>query len=160
MIESAPMFKIKRRSAHGFFSSPQTQPPTISSPTDFVKLSGMGSVGEAPGTSTPARSSVNSAMTPARGSANAIKSDDRIGDSGAVGEPLVQDYEQVQPEHEYDANTLQEAAQTSPARSSTTSTLLRPHGGHPVTFSSDEDTAAPPPPDFTRRGIHIPMRTR
>ncbi|KAF2797031.1 hypothetical protein K505DRAFT_236440 [Melanomma pulvis-pyrius CBS 109.77] len=96
-------------------------------------------------------------MTPAHGSANAIKSDDRIGDSGAVGEPLVQDYEQVQPEHEYHANPLQEAAQTSPARSSTTSTLLRPL--HPVTSSSDEDTAAPPPPDFTRRGIHIPMRT-
>lgn len=163
MSEPASLFKNKRRSAHSFFSSPQT--PTISSPTNFVKLSGMGNVGEGPGSSTPIRSTTNSAMTST--STSAIKDNDEMSNGGAGGEPLFLDYEQV---HSDDRNVsnLQKAAQTSPVKSSSTSRSATPRtsvilpslGSHPFASSSEDDDAAPPPIDFTRRGIHIPLRTR
>jgi hypothetical protein len=157
------MFKNKRRSAHGFFSSPQT--PVISSPTNFVKLSGMGNLGEGPGSSTRVHLAVNSAMTSTY--ASAIKDHDGMSNGGEGGEPLFLDYEQV---HSDDRNVsyLQEAVRTSPVKSSSTSRTATPRtsvilqslGSHPVTSSSEDDDAVPPPIDFTRRGIHIPMRTR
>jgi hypothetical protein len=158
MAEPAFLFKNKRRSAHGFSSSPQT--PVISSPTNFVKLSGMGNVGKGPGCSTPARPTVNSAMTSAF-------ANDEMSNGGAAGEPLFLDYEQVHLDDRR-ASNLQEAAQTSPMKSSSTSrtatprtsVILQPISSHPIFSSSEDDDAAPPPIDFTRRSIHIPMRTR
>jgi len=142
------MFKHRRRSAHGYLSSPQT--PTISSPTNFVRLSGMGSVREG----SLARSPVNSPVTAAPTNADA-GNDEMTGDSGAVGEPLVHDFGQLH--QEYQVGTLQEAAAHAPPTKAPTP--LRPLSSHPVA-SVDEDSIAPPPPDFTRRGIHIPTRTR
>jgi hypothetical protein len=51
------------------------------------------------------------------------------------------------------------AHETSPETPSKLNTNLHPLKGNPVTPSSDDDND-PPQPDFTRRGIHIPTRTR
>lgn len=72
-------------------------------------------------------------------------------DGGAEGEPLVHDILQVESSPE---PILQESSQMPIHRSD-----FQPLGSHPVGSSSEEDIA-PPPPDFTRRGIHIPTRTR
>ena len=99
----------------------------------------MGSVGEAPAPT------ANSAMTD-------VNVHDLIGDGGAVGEPLVQDDEQVLA---HGVGHLQE-----PPRTPVKSSQYHPLGSHPIVSEPEEEEAAPPPPDFTRRGIHIPMRTR
>jgi hypothetical protein len=135
---------FKRRSAHGIFSSPQY--PVISSPTNFVKLSGMGSMGEAPPTG------VNSVIPDSA----PTKELNGIGEAGAVGEPLVQDIDQTEALHDPSSPELpSELPQTPPPKTRD----FQPLKSHPVTSSDDEETA-PPPPDFTRRGIHIPTRTR
>ncbi|KAF2876933.1 hypothetical protein BDV95DRAFT_601344 [Massariosphaeria phaeospora] len=131
------MFKHRRRSAHGILPSPQH--PSISSPTDFVKASGIESLG---GEASPVI--VNSAMSDHDLLLHA-------GDSSAVNEPLVQDDQQVHSDHD---DSLQEPSHTPPPSAST----LQPLGSHPVDSFSDEESA-PAPPDFTRRGIHIPTRT-
>ncbi|KAF2000224.1 hypothetical protein P154DRAFT_534889 [Amniculicola lignicola CBS 123094] len=129
---------FKRRSAHGIFSSPQH--PTISSPTNFVKLSGPASMGDLP----PPAS--NSVMTDA-------KSDDPgAGDSAVVEEAIAHQFQTVQAQV---SPNVQESVHTP---SSERRSSFQPLASHPVASSSDEDTA-PPPPDFTRRGIHIPTRT-
>lgn len=79
---------------------------------------------------------------------------DGIGDSSAVGEPLVEDVDQVHSDHDA---SIYEPLQTPSAPIA--STNFQPLRSHPIASSSDEDPA-PPPPDFTRRGIHIPTRTR
>ncbi|KAH7126861.1 hypothetical protein B0J11DRAFT_526637 [Dendryphion nanum] len=107
--------------------------PVISSPSNFVKLSGMG-MDEA-----------------GLAAANSVIADvNHSHDGGAVGEPLVQDIFQVESSPE---PILQELPHT-PSNKIDYQSL----GRHPVASSSEEDIA-PPPPDFTRRGIHIPTRT-
>lgn len=138
------MFR-KRRSAHGIFSSPNY--PVISAPTNFVKVSGMGSLGEAPSATANTANSVTT--DPALSDI-----DDGIGDGGAVGEPLVQDVEQMQSHHDASIN---EPPQTPPPIKAID---FQPLKSHPVASSPSEEDSAPPPPDFTRRGIHIPTRTR
>jgi hypothetical protein len=133
------MFKNKRRSAHGFFSSPQV--PAISAPTNFVKISGMGSLGERPATA-------NSVMTEP-----VLDRQNGIDDGGATGEPLVQDFEQL--DSDFDAD-LQESP--TPRTPTLRNEAFLPLASHPV--GSPSEDIAPPPPDFTRRGIHIPTRTR
>lgn len=125
------LLMFKRRSAHGIFSSPQ--PPIISSPSNFVKLSGMDQRGLV--------------------AANSVVADvnDNI-DGGAEGEPLVHDIFQVESSPE---PISQETSQMPVNRLD-----FQPLGSHPVASSSEEEDIAPPPPDFTRRGIHIPTRTR
>ncbi|KAF2692012.1 hypothetical protein K458DRAFT_398373 [Lentithecium fluviatile CBS 122367] len=127
------------RSGHGFFSSAQVS--AISGPTDFVKLSRMSSVDE------PIPATVNSAV------ADTHDGEDRIGEP-MVREPLVHDLQQVH--HEFENMSVQES--TAPLSDTTSSFQPQPLGSHLTSKSEDEDSA-PPPPDFTRRGIHIPMRT-
>lgn len=72
-----------------------------------------------------------------------------IDDVGAVGEPLIEDFQD----------------RVSPKRVEPPSSPMRTVGDLASQQSdgfllSSDDEAAPPPPDFTRRGIHIPTRTR
>ena len=81
-------------------------------------------------------------------------------DAGAVGEPLVEDVDQMQ--SDAGASThIGEQPQTPHKMTEPPQSPInfRPLTSHPVNSSSDED-AAQPPPDLTRRGIHIPTRTR
>lgn len=132
---------FKRRAAHKLSSS-SPQYPVISAPTNFVKLAGMGNLGE----TTPI--AANSPMPEPIPN----KQDDGPEDTGAVGEPLVQDFQQLQEQGEARIKEPPTPPKISVAD-------FQPLGSHPVASSSDEETA-PPPPDLTRRGIHIPTRTR
>jgi hypothetical protein len=130
--------KKKRRSGHGFFSS-----PTISGPTDLVRLSGMSKGNE------PIPAIVNSAIEGIHDGA-----DGRIVEA-AIAEPLIDNLQQVH--HEGEDDLLQEPI--VPLVNKMSNYQPQPLASHPIHNSPDEE-AAPPPPDFTRRGIHIPLRTR
>lgn len=133
---------FKRRSAHGFFSS--TQYPTISSPKDVVKLTNMGDMANARPASAP---TATSEADPApNGHA------DEAGDFDATGEPFVQGFQGL---HSPKTRKAPEPEPRTPIKSIP---KPLPLGSHPV-VSSDEEIS-PAPPDFTRRGIHIPTRTR
>lgn len=72
-----------------------------------------------------------------------------------VVEPLVDDFHQI---HYGDQDAFAQEPSTPPFDKSSS---YQPLGSHPVHSSPDADEeTAPPPPDFTRRGIHIPLRTR
>ncbi|KAF2814695.1 uncharacterized protein BDZ99DRAFT_515473 [Mytilinidion resinicola] len=130
---------FKRRSAHGLFSSPQL--PTASSPHAIIAMAGMlGDHGD--------RRPV-SPSTIASGTEDQIEHAIDGGAVGAVGEPLVQDFQELY--HGPNVSAPRTPVNTPVSRPS-------PLGSHPV-VSSDEETA-PAPPDFTSRGIHIPTRTR
>jgi hypothetical protein len=131
--------KKKRRSGHGIFSSHRLS--SISGPSDLVKLSGMGSVEE------PIPAISNSAITGTHGKDAEIAKE-------AVAEPLMDDM-QV---HNGDQDESVQESTTLPVDRSS---AYQPLGSHPVQkYPDEDDETAPPPPDFTRRGIHIPMRTR
>ena len=86
----------------------------------------------------------------------AIRNADEIGEEaidGAVAEPLVEDLEQVQPDEQH--APAQHIAQPPRVKTS----KYQPLASHPVQSYVEEGLASPPP-DFTRRGIHIPTRTR
>ena len=128
LLDMPMLTKKKRLSGHGFFSS---SPPVISSPTSFVKLSGMGH---------DPLSTRDSAA------------DDRTQDKRAA-EPLVEDLDQIYADEEHaPVQQFQPWLGKTPDYSSPQR--------HRSPSPSKEDAAAAPPPDFTRRGIHIPMRTR
>jgi hypothetical protein len=129
--------KKKRRSGHRFFSS-----FPISGPTNFVKISGMSSMNE------PIPAIVNSAV------GGTHDGDGRIREA-EIAEPLVDDLQQVH--HGKENVSVQEP--TAPPIDDMLNYPPRPLSSHPIQKSPDEE-AAPPPPDFTRRGIHIPLRTR
>jgi hypothetical protein len=76
-------------------------------------------------------------------------------DAGAVGEPLVVVEHVDQMQSDGGASTPVADHPQTPLKP----TAFRPMNSHPITSSSDEDSALPPP-DLTRRGIHIPTRTR
>jgi len=98
----------------------------------------------------PRPATANSVMTvPA-----SYKLDDGFSDGGAVGEPLIQHVQQVHSDSEIDEK-IQDPPMTPPINTS----FFQPLSSHPIETSSPEEPA-PPPPDFTRRGIHIPTRTR
>ncbi|KAL5403304.1 hypothetical protein PMIN03_009979 [Paraphaeosphaeria minitans] len=129
-----PMLTKKKRhrlSGHGFFSS---SPPVISSPTNFVNISGAGMGHPLPTTGGGDRDSV---------------ADDSV-QATRVAEPLVEDLDQVHADEEHAP-----APQFQPSLGNTVDYLP---GRHRSPTPSEEDAAAPPP-DFTRRGIHIPTRT-
>ena len=133
---------FKRRSAHGFFSS--TQYPTISSPMDVVKLTNMGDMADVSPASAP------TATPEADPSPNGHA--DGAGDFDATGEPSDQDFQDL---HSPKTRKAPELEPHTPIKSIP---KPLPLGSHPV-VSSDEEIS-PAPPDFTRRGIHIPTRTR
>jgi hypothetical protein len=129
---------FKRRSAHRFFSF--SQKPKISKPTNFIKLSGMGGIAEIPTTGSVI-------IKPAPG--------DQVfqnGNSAAV-EGSGHEFKQSRTDQTA-VDEVEDGPHTPPKPRD-----LHPLKSHPLTPSSDDD-AAPPPPDFTRRGIHIPSRTR
>lgn len=75
-------------------------------------------------------------------------------DAGAVNEPLVWDFAAM-----HDGDTKESSPPLTPPPSNKTSR------DQEDIWSPDEEqeagpSRAPPPPDFTRRGIHIPSRTR
>ena len=133
---------FKRRCAHGFFSS--TQYPTISSPKDVVKLTNMGDMADARPASAPT-ATPEADPTP-NGHA------DGAGDFVATEESFVQDFPDL---HSPKTRKAPEPEPRTPIKSVP---KPLPLGSHPV-VSSDEEIS-PAPPDFTRRGIHIPTRTR
>lgn len=125
--------KRHRLSGHGFFSS---SPPVISSPTSFVKISGAGMGHPLPTTEGGDRDSAP---------------DDSMQVTRAA-EPLVEDLDQVHADEEH--------APVQQFQPSLAKTADYPHGRQSSPTTSEEDAAAAPPPDFTRRGIHVPTRTR
>lgn len=102
----------------------------------------MGSMGE------PIPATVNSAV------AATHDGDERIGEE-VVAEPLVDDLQQVH----YGEEDVLVQEPIAPSLATTSSYQLQPLSSHPIQKPSNGE-AAPPPPDFTRRGIHIPTRTR
>lgn len=98
----------------------------------------MGTVGE----EAPTAVDVDSVMTSSNANSN-------NGD-GAIHEPLVHDFA-VAAMHNDEASSERGPILTPPAN--------EPGLERTSSWLSDEETAAPPP-DFTRRGIHIPSRTR
>lgn len=72
-------------------------------------------------------------------------------DTGAVNEPLVLDFAAMHDGHD----TKQQSPPLTPPPSQKASR-------DQDSWLSDEDitTTAPAPPDFTRREIHVPLRTR
>lgn len=135
------MFKHKRRSFHGIYSSTQSVPISRSAnAADTVKVSSMGS------TDAQARAYyVDSVM--AGSSPDSDAKVDRDVD-GPVNEPLVVDFAAMHDEHSINGSN---APLVSPS--------TRANGS----WISDDDTAAAAPPDFSgRRDIshHIPLRTR
>lgn len=89
--------------------------------------------------------SIDSVIKPPDTDANKLND----GDDGAINEPLV----------------LEIAAMHDGHSSNTKSPPLTPVASRPdpdpsESWLSEDETAAPAPPDFTRRGIHIPSRTR
>lgn len=75
-------------------------------------------------------------------------------DAGAVNEPLVWDFAAM-----HDGYTKEQSPPLTPPHSHET------RREHQDTWIPDEEqqagpSRAPAPPDFTRRGIHIPSRTR
>jgi hypothetical protein len=136
-LSSMPMLtKLKMRSAHGIFSSSNQISP-ISEPTNFVKLSSMGGPIEIPESD----------------SSNANKHQTK-----GVGEPLIDDLQQVHLARGVAPTIhLQEPSSAPQVKRSN----RQPPGSHSLEPPlSDEEDTAPPPPDFTRRGIHVPLRTR
>jgi len=132
---------FKRFSAHVSPSpSPQKSPP-VSPPTKFGRLDGMGSPnGTRPTTAGSAFSAPGTDT----------QSDQGFDEGGAVGEPIVYDFQAIH--DELPAKVREPRTPHAKPR------ILNPLGSNPVHSSDDE--AAPPPPDFTHRGIHIPTRTR
>lgn len=127
----------KKRSAHRFFSF--SQKPKISTPTNFVKISGMASIAEVPPTDS-GRIQTSPRDDPLRnGKSEGLEESDR-------------DLEHSQTNHTAINGTGTGSAPHTPRKP----TDLHPLKSHPITPSSDEDAAS----DFTRRGIHIPSRTR
>ena len=133
------MFKHKRRSAHGTYSSTQSQP--ISRPTDAagaVQASSMGSSGE----QTPVYY-VDSVIARASPDADAKVHGDA---QGPFHEPLVMDFATLQD----GINGSRPAIAMSPSKVD-------------ASWLSDDETAAAAPPDISvRRDIshHVPLRTR
>lgn len=128
--------KKKRRSGHGFFSSTSA---LISSPISFVKVSSTGD------------------RLPIMGNSAVDNSTHDIG--RIVSEPLVQDLDQVHADEEHAPVHYYPRVQAPLEKTPD----YHPLGSHPVPTpspSAEDDAAADPPPDFTRRGIHIPTRTR
>jgi hypothetical protein len=124
------MFKRKGRKT-------STQSPDVYRPSGTpVGLVPMGTVGEEATTA-------HHDVMPASANTQA-----RINE-GAVNEPLVHDFASM-----HDGSNKHEGNPplTPPADGSE---FERPSG-----WLSDDEATAPPPPDFTRRGIHIPSRTR
>ena len=100
----------------------------------------MGSVGE----EAPAPAYVDSVMTPPKAAANL----DSNGD-GAVNEPLVLDFA-----------TMHDGQDLNESKTPLTPASSRPDLERSESWLSEDDIAAPAPPDFTSRGIHVPLRTR
>jgi hypothetical protein len=74
-------------------------------------------------------------------------------DAGAVHEPLVLDFAAM---HDgYDTK-----GQSPPLTPPPSQKASRDQQGSWLSDEERDTTTAPPPPDFTRRGIHIPSRTR
>jgi hypothetical protein len=72
---------------------------------------------------------------------------------GAMNEPLVLDFAAMHDEHNAQEHTPP-LTPTSPAQ-----TIIHEPQTSWLSYE-DQDSTAPAPPDFTRRGIHIPTRTR
>jgi hypothetical protein len=124
------IFKHPGRAAHGFFSSRQSNSARSSSTN--INSAKMGSIGEA------APAHVDSVMTP-----------DAEGQHiNTNAEPYVVDFATM-----HDANADEQKPPLTP-------TIGRPDLERQGSWLSDDETTAPPPPDFTRRDIHIPSRTR
>jgi hypothetical protein len=126
------MFKLKNLSARGINILHKNTAPVHGKATPS---SGMGSAGE----------------VPAYASGSVINAN---ADDGAINEPLVVDIASMHDEHT--------KAQSPPLTPPPSQHLTREEQD---SWLSDEeyDTGilpAPAPPDFTRRGIHIPSRTR
>lgn len=66
-----------------------------------------------------------------------------------TGEPLVVDFATM-----HDTNTKEQPPPLTPTTSG------KPSRDREASWLSDDETTAPPPPDFTRRDIHVPTRTR
>jgi hypothetical protein len=127
-----PMLTKKKR--HLFFGHGffSSSPPVISSPKNLDKISGM------------------DRPLPTTGYGDYDSAADDMQATRAP-EPLVEDLNQVHADEDHAPvqlfqPSLARAADYSPGR-------------HPSRSPSEEDAAAAPP-DFTRRGIHIPTRTR
>ncbi|KAJ9643488.1 hypothetical protein H2199_004167 [Coniosporium tulheliwenetii] len=80
----------------------------------------------------------------------------------AAGEPLVQDFQDRYLPKPQQSNTPAETPLASPYSAAATPQLATAHKLNQLSLSSadGDDESAPAPPDFTRRGIHIPTRTR
>lgn len=71
----------------------------------------------------------------------------KVDSKDAPGEPMVQDFADKYIPREFQPEHLQRSESPAPHVSS-------------LQLSSDEESGAPAPPDLSRRGIHIPSRTR
>jgi hypothetical protein len=126
------MFKLKKRSARA--------------------LNAMQSyTGSAPSKATPSARIGNAGEDPIQAGGSVINAN---GDDGAIDEPLVVDFASMHDEHT--------KAQSPPLTPPPSQHITREEQD---SWYSDEDydtgaAPAPAPPDFTRRGIHIPSRTR
>jgi hypothetical protein len=126
------MFKLKKRSARALNAM---QSYTGSVPSKATASAVMGNAGE----------------TPAEASGSVMNANV---DDGAFNEPLVVDFASM-----HDGHTK---AQSPPLTPPPSQHITREEQD---SWYSDEDydtgaAPAPAPPDFTRRGIHIPSRTR
>ena len=100
----------------------------------------MGSVGE----EAPVPAYVDSVMTHPNTDAKLNGN----GDS-AVNEPLVLDFA-----------TMHDGHDINESKAPLTPDSSRPDFNRSTSWLSEDDAAAPAPPDFTSRGIHVPLRTR
>jgi hypothetical protein len=125
------MFKFKKRSARGIIPMQHYSEPVPSRDTPSAKMTITG-----------------------EGSAQASDSviTDNV-DAGAVQEPLVLDFATM---HNGDYTKDQGALLTPPHSQKAN----RENQDHWLSDEERDTTPAPAPPDFTRRGIHIPSRTR
>ena len=140
LLKIPMLTRKKRRSGHSLFSSSSSA--AISEPTAALSISSMGSVEE------PIPAISNSAGIGTHDGEPGMGKD-------VAAEPLLEDLHQV---HHGDQDAMVQESSTLPPGKAP---IHQPLDSHPVQLNSaGDDESAPPPPDFTRRGIHIPTRTR
>lgn len=130
-------FKRKKRLPH--ISSLLTKPDNNRTSGSAIKTGQMGSV------DAESSASIDSVIKAPDVDANKVNDSNE----GAINEPLVLEIAAMLDGHDTNSKS---PPMTPIAR--------RPDPDPSESWLSDDETAAPAPPDFTRRGIHIPSRTR
>lgn len=146
---------LRKHSSYNIYSQyPQVQPPRPDSRTSRPASRTRGT--RSMETSRPSTALKADAPTPAPVKIQVESPGD------AAGEPLVQDFQDRYLPKPQQSNTPAETPLASPYSAAATPQLATAHKLNQLSLSSadGDDESAPAPPDFTRRGIHIPTRTR